>query len=343
MNGATAQRGAAGLHHRVADHAASGALRDLLAHHRLSYAPEPLSEGTIFGLSGALDLSLRIGEAARPVIELDGRTASLEIDLCRHLGMPSQWCETDDPAAGWEILSIELKEGRPTVLRADVAELDYHPERRHDTRHAIVVTGYDAQAGTLSVLDGRFPDPQRCTLAALAAARASCACAAPVRHGLLRLTPGPRLAEPRQAITAAVSRVVRSMRRARNGLGAIDALASVWPRLPEITGSCFAQTLVDVRLQIRDSATGGALCRSLQARFEHDAAAMLGSPKLGQAALVCDDLVDAWRTFASALDDEDAVRAHTVARPWLERIRTLEHRHVEGLEAQLATGDRAPI
>lgn len=51
-SGATKQRASADFHHRVADHAASGALRDLLEHHRLSYAPEPLSEGTIFGLSG---------------------------------------------------------------------------------------------------------------------------------------------------------------------------------------------------------------------------------------------------------------------------------------------------
>src|SRR3954468_1586687 len=78
---------ATGFRHRVAEHAASGALRDLLEHHRLSYAPEPLSEGAIFGFSGALALRARIADAGLPAIDLDGRTASLEPELCRHLGI----------------------------------------------------------------------------------------------------------------------------------------------------------------------------------------------------------------------------------------------------------------
>lgn len=120
----------------------------------------------------------------------------------------------------------------------------------------------------------------------------------------------------------------------RCGLDAIDTLASARPRLPEITGPGLAPSLNALRLRVRD---GGALYRSLQARFEHDAAAVLGSAQLGQTALVCDDLVDAWRGFAAAIDDEDAERGHTVARPWLDRVRSLEHRHVEGLEPHLAT------
>ena len=34
--------------------------------------------------------------------------------------------------------------------------------------------------------------------------------------------------------------------------------------------------------------------------------------------------------------DDDPERAHTVAGAWLERIRTLEHRHVDALELHLA-------
>lgn len=346
MSGAITQP--AGVHHRVADHAATGSLRDLLEHHRLSYAPEPLSEGTIFGLSGALDLRLTIGERPAAMLDLDGRAPSLEIDLCRHIGLGAEWWETDDRASAWEMLALELDAGRPTLLRADVAELDYHAERRHDTRHAIVVTGYDSAAGIARVLDGRFPDQQRCSLSSLAAARASCGTPAPARHGLLRLSPGDPLAAPRPAISAAVARVVHNMRRARHmdqpeircGLDAIDALAIAWPSLPETAGPDLARTLRELCLRIRDG-NGGTLYRSLQARFEHDAAALLGSAQLGRTALVCDDLVDAWRTFAAAIDDEDADRAHTVGRPWLDRVRSLEHRHVEGLEVHLGAGERA--
>ncbi|MDX6717783.1 MAG: hypothetical protein QOJ63_37 [Solirubrobacteraceae bacterium] len=346
MSGATTPLPPTSFRHRVADHAASGALRDLLEHHRVSYGPEPLSEGAIFGFSGALDLCVRIAGAAVPPIDVDGRAPSLELDLCRHLGLEAEWCATDDPSTGWEQLRRELDAGRPTLLHADVGELDYHVERRHDTRHAIVVTGCDVQAGVVWVLDRCFADPQRCTLSSLAAARASRAWPEPARHGLLHLRDVDGLAEPRVAIAAALMRVVQAMRHPhrnghphiRSGLAGIDALAGTWPRLPELAGPRLQQTLAVLRFRVREGGTGGALYRSLQARFEHDAAALLGSAQLGRAALVCDDLADAWRAFAAATDDDDADRAHRAAEPLIERVRALEHRHVEALELHLGMG-----
>jgi hypothetical protein len=334
---------ATGFQHRVADHAASGALRDLLEHHRLSYAPEPLSEGAIFGLSGALALRARIANASLPAIDLDGRATSIEPELCRHLGLAGDWCTTDAPDEGWELLHAELEAGRPTLVRADIGELDYRESTRHDTRHAIVVTGCDHESGVVWVADQSFPEPQRCTLDALARARCSPAWPEPARHGLLRLRSAGRLADPYRAISAALRRTVRNMRtpvesdhpHIRSGLDAVDALAATWPRLPGMTGDRLAQTLGALRFRIRDGGTGGALYRSLQARFLHDAAALLGSAQLGQAALVCDDLADAWRALAGSLDIEDAAIAHQVAAPWVRRVQTLEHRHVETLEAAL--------
>jgi hypothetical protein len=331
------------VQHRVADHAASGALRDLLARHGLSYAREPLSEGTVFGLSGALDLSVRVARGAVPPIDLEGRAPSLELELCRHLGVEARWLATDDPARGWEQLRRELDTGEPVLLRADVGELDYHPERPHDTRHAILVTGCDVQAGIVWVLDRCFPEPQRCTLSSLAAARASRGWPEPARHGLLRLRVPNVLPEPRDAIGAALGRVVQSMRHpsanghphARSGLAGIDALVSAWPQLPRLAGPRLGQTLDGLRFRVRHGGTGGALYRSLQARFEHDAAALLEAPQLGRAALLCDDLADAWRAFAAATEDDDADRAHRVAGDWVQRIHALEHRHVEALELHL--------
>lgn len=336
---------AAGFRHRVADHAASGALRDLLEHHHLSYAPEPLSEGAVFGLSGALDLRVRIASTAEPAIDLDGRAASLEIELCRHLRLGAQWCATDDARAGWELLHAELGAGYPTLVRADIGALDYRAGRRHDTRHAIVITSYDPEAGVVWVADESFPEPQCCTLNALAAARRSDGWPRPTRHALLRLRPPSRLGHPRDAIDAALNRTVRSMRdltgsehpHEHAGLAAVDALDAAWPRLPEITGPMLGQTLAALRFRIRDGGTGGALYRSLQARFLHDAAALLGSPQLGQAALHCDDLADAWRALAGALHDDDPCVAHRLAGDWVPRVRQLEHRHVEALEAHLRT------
>jgi hypothetical protein len=333
-----------GLRHRVAAHAASGALRDLLEHHRLSYMPEPLSEGAVFGFSGGLDLRVRIAGAAIPTIDLDGRAPTIEHELCQHLGIAAHWRATSGRAEGWEALRAELDAGRPTLVRADPAELDYRDGSRHDTRHAIVVTSHDAGAGVVWVADGSFPEPQRCTLRSLAAARASQAWPEPARHGLLQIhARPPRLAAPRSAVAAALDRVVRAMRRpprpahphVRAGLAAVDALAGAWPQLPDTAGARLGATLAALRFRIRDGGTGGALYRSLQARFLHDAAALLGSDELGRAALLCDDLADAWRTLAAAIDSEDAELSHRVCAPWVQRIRSLEHQHVEALEEHL--------
>jgi hypothetical protein len=334
---------ATGFRHRVAEHAASGALRDLLEHHRLSYAPEPLSEGAIFGFSGALALRARIADAGLPAIDLDGRTASLEPELCRHLGIDADWCTTDDPGEAWELLRAELQAGSPTLVRADIGELEYRDSGRHDTRHAIVVIAYDAAAGLVWAADQSFPEPQACTLAALARARRVPAYPEPARHGLLRLRAKRRLAAPYDAVCAAVRRTVANMRtpapcdlpHTLSGLAAIDAVVATWPRLPEMSGERLGQTLAALRFRIRDGGTGGTLYRSLQARFLHDAAALLGAPRLGQAALVCDDLADAWRALAGSLDIADATVALQVAEPWLRRVQALEHRHVEMLETHL--------
>lgn len=344
-----AQLSGTAFRHRVAAHAASGALRDLLEHHRLSYAPEPLSEGAVFGFAGALGLRARIARAALPAIDLDGRAASLEPELCRHLGLAADWCTTDDPDAAWELLRDELEAGRPTLVRADPAELDPRPGALHDTRHAVVVTSLDAGAGLVRLADGRFPEPRVCTLDALARARRSAAWPEPAQHGMLRLRRGARLADPRDAVDAALRRTVDNMRATpaweaphiRCGLDAVDAFSDAWARLPESTGERLGQNLGALRHRIREGGSGGALYRSLQARFLHDAAALLGSGRLSQAALRCDDLVDAWRALGGALELGDAVAAHRAATPWVQRVRALEHRHVEALESHLRVR-RAP-
>ena len=334
-----------GLRHRVADHAASGAMRDLLEHHRLSYAPEPLSEGAVFGLSGALDLRVRMVANGVPAIDLEGRAPSLETDLCSHLGISAELVTTDDAQAGWQALQAELDAGHPTLVRADLRALEYREDERHDTRHAIVVSGYDSDAGVACVADHGFAEQQRCSLAALAGARASQWGAEPVRHAMLALRPRRRLADPRDATAAALRRVIGSMRAGGGipafpnvhcGLDGIDALAGGWSLLPEMAGPRLGETLAAMRLRIGGSGSGGALYRSLQARFLHEAAALLGAPQLGRSALICDDLADAWRALAGAIAERDAQLAHRVAGPWVRRVQVLEHRHVEALEAHIA-------
>jgi hypothetical protein len=181
------------------------------------------------------------------------------------------------------------------------------------------------------------------TLASLAAARSSRAWPQPARHGQLRLRRPARLADPRGAVAAALTRVVDAMRRPAvdghphvvSGLTAFDALIPAWSQLAELDDAALGETLAALRFRVREGGTGGALYRSLQARFEHDAAALLHSTSLGRAALTCDDLADAWRVFATVTEHAGPRVAHELATPCLQRIRVLEHDHVAALEVHL--------
>ena len=251
---------------------------------------------------------MRIADAAVPTIDLDGRAPSLEPELCEHLGIAAQWHTTSDPMTGWELLQAELAAGNPVLVHADLAELDYREGDRHDTRHAIVVTSCDADGGR------RLGRRRQASPSRSAAACARSPPRAPRRAGPSPPTTGcsPCARGPSGSPTRTrpsrrrCGRVVAAMRHparpdhphVRAGLAAADALAAAWPRLPDAAGPRLGATLAALRFRIRDGGTGGALYRSLQARFLHEAAALLGSPELGHAALVCDDLADAWRALA---------------------------------------------
>ena len=66
--------------HKRAGHCGSGALRDLLQHHRLSYADEPLSEGFVFGIAGGIGFYFFELPQMAPPIYMVGRTGELERD-----------------------------------------------------------------------------------------------------------------------------------------------------------------------------------------------------------------------------------------------------------------------
>src|SRR5207237_10227679 len=90
--------------HRRAGHCGSGALRDLLEHEGLDYGGGPLSEGAVFGFSGALGFLYVELPRMRPPVYLVGRTADLERDLPVHLGGAVDVRATDDPDEGWALV-----------------------------------------------------------------------------------------------------------------------------------------------------------------------------------------------------------------------------------------------
>lgn len=330
--------------HRRAGHCGSGALRDLFEWHGLDYGDGPLSEGALFALSGALGfLFLPTPELVPPVYAV-GRTADLERDIAAHAGLGLDLRATDDPAEGWRWVRDEIDAGRPPMVWADIAELEYLRVRMANTRHDIVIAGYDEEEGVAFVADNDRDDLQRCSLASLAAARNSHAFPGPNRHTTYVYRWPQRLRDPRAAIGDAAASVVRNMAdgggplaglSGARGLAGIDALAADYASWPQRFGDELPGVLKGLWVFIVKAGTGGAMFRSLQAEGLHDFAALLGDGALARAAAAYDELAAAW----VALGEACAAADHASGTPLLRDVQRLER---EGVAALSSFASRTP-
>lgn len=326
------------LPHRRAGHCGSGALRDLLEFHRLSWGEAPLSEGMVFGLGSGLGFAYVELTQMDPPVYLVGRTAGLEHDICTHLGIGLDLRRTDDPAEGWAVLRDALDAGRPTMVWADIQHLDYLRVRLQMTRHDIVVTGYDEEAGVAFVADNDRDEIQRCSLAALARARNSAAFPGPNRHATWLMDFPAELPDPATAVDRALAGAVENMRGGGDGLTAraegmglagVDAFAAAYPEWPERFGERLDAALRGLRVFIVKAGTGGALFRSLHAQFLHDAHALLGRPELAAAAATYDELSREWVALAQAPD-------HAAGLAQVQRVQELEHAGLQAMRRAAA-------
>lgn len=324
--------------HRRAGHCGSGALRDLLEFHQLDYGQGPLSEGAVFGLAAGLGfLYLEMPGAPQPVY-LVGRTADLESDVAEHLHLGLEVRKTDDPDQGWRWVRDEVEHGRPPMVWADIGHLDYLRVRMHNTRHDIVVVGYDEADGIAWVADNDRDDLQRCSLESLARARNSDAFPGPNRHATFVYSWPRQLAAPRAATRAALGRAVQNMRSDSSpvaglsgalGLEGVERFAAAYPSWPETFGDELPAALKALRIFIIKAGTGGAMFRSLHARFLYDMSHLLQDPKLRTAAMAYDALSTAWERLAAHAEAGD----HTGGIEPVGEIRRLEALGVSLMEA----------
>jgi hypothetical protein len=327
--------------HRRAGHCGSGALRDLLEHERLDYGDGPLSEGAVFGFSGALGFLYVEVAQMRPPVYLVGRTADLERDLPVHLGGRVEIRATDDPDEGWATVKARIDAGHPPLVWADIQHLDYLCVQMHNTRHDIVVVGYDEGAGVAWIADNDRDDLQPCSLESLRRARNSDAFPGPNRHTAFLYDWPERLRDPRDAARDGVATAVRNMRGGGDalaglpgsyGLAGVDAFAAAYPRWPETFGDDLGTALSGLRVFIVKAGTAGAMFRSLQAEFLRDASELLGDDGLHEAAGAYDELAACW----VALADAAAQRDHAAGLALVHDVAARELRGVEHLERWLA-------
>jgi hypothetical protein len=326
--------------HRRAGHCGSGALRDLLEFHDLSWTSHPLSEGMVFGLGAGLGFAYVELPEMDPPIYLVGRTAGLERDVCKHLDIALDLRQTDDPAEGWAVLREALDAGRPTMVWADIQHLEYLRVKLQMTMHDIVVTGYDDAEGVAFIADNDRDEIQRCSLPGLAAARNSHAFPGPNRHATWLMEFPDALPDRERAVRGALAGAVTNMHGGGEGLttGAegmglegVEAFARAYPGWPDRFADNLEAARRGLRVFIVKAGTGGALFRGLHATFLHDAGSLLADPGLAGAGALYDELAAEWVALANAAD-------HAAGLPHVERIASLEAAGVEAVERALADG-----
>jgi Butirosin biosynthesis protein H, N-terminal/Domain of unknown function (DUF4872) len=318
--------------HRRAGHCGSGALRDLLEFHGLSWTEQPVSEGMVFGLGAGLGFAYVELPDMDPPIYLVGRTAGLESDICEHLDIALDRRQTDDPDEGWAVLRDALDAGRPTMIWADIQHLEYLRVKLQMTMHDIVVTGYDEAEGVAFIADNDRDEIQRCSLPALAAARNSHAFPGPNRHATWLMDFPRQLPDPAEAVRGALAGAVQNMRGGGEGLTTtaegmgiegVETFARAYPEWPDRFGEKLERALRGLRVFIVKAGTGGALFRGLHATFGHDAGSLLDDPKLEAVGALYDELAAEWVSLAE-VPDHEAGLSHVAKIAVLER---------EGLEA----------
>lgn len=328
--------------HRRAGHCASGSLRDITAHHGLDFGCGALSEGMCLGLGSGLGFLYAVVPDVQPPIYLVGRTESLEEEFARNLGIGLDVRDTDDADTGLAWLREELDRGRPPIVWADIAELEYLRVRMSNTRHAIVIAGLDIDAGIAWIADNDREDLQACSLESLARARSSDGFPDPNHHRTFVYDWPRQLDDPAPAIRQAIAGAVTNMREggmtlggidAPAGLSGVDAFAADYPLWPERYGQHLDAILGVLSVFIVKAGTGGALFRSLYAEFLHDASTLLDDAALADLARTADRLAASWRALA------DGARAgdHAAGKAHIQAIVAGEHALTDELDTWLKT------
>jgi hypothetical protein len=338
--------------HRAAGSCASGAYRDLLEHHRLSFSGRPLSEGMVFGLGGGLHLGYveAPGGEIDPPLYLIGRSEGLERDVCSHLGIDLEVRRGEDPEAAWEWVREEVDAGRPTMVWADIKELSYQDVRMSNTKHAVTVLGYDTERGIALVADHDFEQPQECTLESLTRARSSHGFPGPQQHATWIMRFPERLPDPAEAVATGVGRCVHNMREDLPpegapyslGLTALAEFAESYPLWPERFGGLLENALRGLRVFIVKAGTDGTFFRSLQATFLAEAAGLLRDPALLDAARLYTELGECWVELAGAVRSGGPQPAHEAGLPHVARAASLEREAVDALATWLVANGVEP-
>ncbi|SET95134.1 Butirosin biosynthesis protein H, N-terminal [Marinobacter segnicrescens] len=324
--------------HQLGGHCGSGALRDLVHWAGLGWDNLPgdglPGEGLVFGLGGGLSFMYTRYPGLTPPLYLVGRNADMELDFCQRLGIETRRQQTDNPDEAWRWIRNEIDEGHPVMVWCDIAELPYLRVRLSNTRHDVVIIGYDDDRNMVFIIDNDREEVQEVPMDAFRRAHGS--------HGF----PGPnRFATYPMRFPARLPDLLTCAREAAASaarvLGGEDALLFDASTLPEgsVIGSgvegvrAFADDVItwphhlppdelttavrSIPVFVEKAGTGGGLFRRLEASFCLDVAQATGDQAFAAAANACHRSAEAW----SALGETSRAE-----KPDIEAVSEAAHR-----------------
>jgi len=284
--------------HRIGEHCASTALRNVLAH-----GGTELSEAMVFGLASGLGFFYFKSDAASPTRMFHGRSPTFEENFAANTGIALALREEADDGRAEQRLRERLDAGAPVLLATDTFYLGYHHTTSHFPGHTCVAVGYDAERDAVFLADRKFAELQVCSFAELRRARNApdypIRCAN--RSGDCA---DVQLARPLEgAIASALRRTAIEMLESTfgelpAGVGAMRELAAdfpSWSALPDWSWAArFGYQIIIKR------GAAGSFFRSLYADFLRESAALL--PQLRPFAARMDEIAERWRALAAPLE-----------------------------------------
>ena len=152
--------------HKVGRHCASTGIRDMMNHYGIKW-----SEAMCFGISAGLGIWYLDIPDSSPSRLMHTRSADMEEQFFRRIGVDFSWEQHRDPAVSEKMLLRRLDQGRPALLRTDIYHLPYYNTRTHFPAHVIMVWGYDRQKQVFLVTDTERQEPIEVAFADMRRAR----------------------------------------------------------------------------------------------------------------------------------------------------------------------------
>lgn len=148
--------------HKPGKHCATSALSDISHFYGINFS-EPLC----LGLGCGLGFFYMKGDKLTPTRALHTRTAVLEPNFFRSLGIEFAWNTDKDSDKSLAEVKSFVDRGIPVILQSDIYYIDYYKSSTHFTGHVVTAWGYDDEKEIVFLADTQWEGLQELSYASL--------------------------------------------------------------------------------------------------------------------------------------------------------------------------------